>query len=254
MYLDIKTYVNSCTPCAQRKTPPHRKPAPLKIFDSVNKPFERIAIDVVGPLVRTDAGNVYVLTVQHAFTRYLEAFPMKDSKASTVAKHFITGIVLRHGVPRKILTDLGTNFLSRLMQEICKLLDIEHLRTTAFRPQTNGMIERTHRTLKDLLSHYINPEHRDWDEWLPFAVSAYCSMAHSSTNESPFFLLFGRDIEFPYDQLFSPLRTRFDTDTNYASEFLHRMKIAHQKAVKHAMKARERVHNHFNKKAAEPKF
>lgn len=67
---------------------------------------------VVGPLVTTDSGNNYILTVQDSFTRYLEAFPMRDQTAATVAKHLITGVILRHGVPRQILTDLGTNFMS----------------------------------------------------------------------------------------------------------------------------------------------
>lgn len=140
------------------------------------------------------------------------------------------------------------------MKEICNFLQIERLHTTAYRPQTNGSLERTHRTLKDLISHYITPDQRDWDQWQPYAVSAYCSMTHSALGDSPFYLLYGRDIELPFDTIFKPLRTRFDTDLSYAAEFAQRMKIAHQKAREHQSRVTDRVHRVFNKKAKEPTF
>lgn len=140
------------------------------------------------------------------------------------------------------------------MREVCKALEVQHLRTTAYRPQTNGVIERTHRTLKDMVSHYINDQHRDRDEWLPYAVSAYCSTKHSMLGESPFFLLFGRDIELPYDEIFKTLRVRYDTDVNYVSEFLQRIQLAHYKAREHLLRTTDRVHNCFNKKTEPSKF
>lgn len=146
MYRDVRKYVNACVPCAQRKTPPGRKPAPLITPRPAERPFQRIAMDIVGPLVTTDSGNKYILTVQDSFTRYLEAFPMPDQTAVTVAKHFVTGVVLKHGVPRQLLTDLGTNFLSKVMRNVCQALQVQNLRTTAYRPQTNDALERTHHT------------------------------------------------------------------------------------------------------------
>ena len=251
---DVTKHVNQCVSCAQRKTSPHLRPAPLMKFQTPRQPFERIAMDVVGPLVTTNNGYKYILTVQDAATRYLEAFPMKNSTAETVAKHFIKGIILKHGTPRQLLTDLGTNFLSKLMKDICTTLQIDRLHTTAYRPQTNGSLERSHRTLKDLISHYITADQRDWDEWLPYAVSAFCTMTHASLGESPFFLLYGRDIELPFDELFRPLKTRYDTDRNYATEFIQRMKIAHQKAREQLERTTDRVHKIFNKETAPVAF
>ncbi|KAG5895162.1 hypothetical protein JTB14_007331 [Gonioctena quinquepunctata] len=83
---DIKKYVDACITCAQRKTSPHAKPAPLKQFDIPSKPFYRITMDVVGPLPVTAQRNRYILTVQDALTKYVEAFPMEDQKAPTVAR------------------------------------------------------------------------------------------------------------------------------------------------------------------------
>lgn len=251
---DVREYVNACVSCAQRKTSPHRKPALLQKFSTPKTPFFRIAMDVVGPLPVTNDGNKYILTVQDALTKYVEAFPMKDQTADTVARTFIKGIILRYGTPAQLLTDLGTNFTSNLMQSLCKFLQIHHLKTTAYRPQTNGALERFHRTLKDLLSHYIHPHQRDWDEWLPFALAAYSSATHSSTGESPFFLLFGRDMDYPYDEIFRPIRVKYDTDNNYVSEFLQRMKIAHRNAVTNMEKTTDRVHNQFNKGAVPSKI
>lgn len=140
------------------------------------------------------------------------------------------------------------------MQNVCEILQVKHLKTTAYRPQTNGALERFHRTLKDLLSHYIQPDQRDWDEWVPFALAAYSSMTHSSTGDSPVFLLFGRDMDYPYEEIFKPLRVRYDTDSNYVAEFMQRMKIAHRNAIQNMEKNTEKVHNQCNKTSASPTF
>lgn len=254
MNKDIQDYINACEPCARRKTPNHLKPAPLQKFSIPREPFYRIAMDIVGPLPVTYKGNKYILTVQDALTKYVEAFPLPDQTAPTVAKAFVKGIILRHGTPKQLLTDLGKNFVSNLMENICNVLQIQHLKTTAYRPQTNGALERFHRTLKDLLSHDIEDNQRDWDEWLPYALAAYSSATHSTTEESPFYLLFGRDMDYPFEEIFRPLRIKYDADTNYVSEFLQRMKIAHHNAIKNIEKNVDRCHTNFNKKAEPHKF
>lgn len=157
---DVKRHCDSCESCQLRKTG-QRKRAPMERFNEVREPFERTALDIVGPLPTTTEGNKYVLVFVDHFTKYAEALPLKDQKAETVARAFVEKIVLRHGTPQQLLTDQGTNFVSRLMKETCRILNIRKLTTTAYHPESNGAVERLNKTLKGLLSHLVSRDQRD---------------------------------------------------------------------------------------------
>ena len=101
---------------------------------NVGAPLERIAIDITGPLPKTDAGNRYVLVVADYFTKWTEAYSIPDQEAGTVAKKLVEEFVARYGVPREIHSDQGRNFESALFQEVCRLLDLDKTRTTPLRP------------------------------------------------------------------------------------------------------------------------
>ncbi|KAG5872446.1 hypothetical protein JTB14_008946 [Gonioctena quinquepunctata] len=96
----------------------------------------------------------------------------------------------KHGSPKRLLTDRGANFTSSLFKEVCKVLGIEKLQTASYAPTTNGQIERMHRVLKDMLSHYISENQRDWDNWIPFVLMAYRGV-HKFHRLQPFFSSMG---------------------------------------------------------------
>lgn len=126
MKRDIIEYVSTCISCNQRKTSQtDHKPVPLQISNTPSRPFQHIAIDVVGPLPMTQNGNKYLLTFQDIFSKYPEAVPMSDQ--TVVAKTFVNKIICRHGCPESLTTDLGTNFTSQLFSEICSLLQIRKI-------------------------------------------------------------------------------------------------------------------------------
>lgn len=142
--------------------------APLEHYGEVAEPFERMALDIVGPLPTTTEGNRYILVFVDHFTKLAEAVPLPDQKAETVARAFVERVVLRHGVPQQELMDRGINFISNLMNETCRLLGIRKLTTTAYHPESNGAVERLNQTIKGLLSHLVANDQRDWDLWMPY--------------------------------------------------------------------------------------
>ena len=99
----------------------------------VEKPFQHLAIDIVGPLLRSRAGNKYILTICDYGTRYLEAVPLPSIEAEQIAKELVK-LFSRVGIPNEILTDQGTNFMSTLLQEIYRLLHIQWIRTSPYHP------------------------------------------------------------------------------------------------------------------------
>jgi transposase InsO family protein len=129
-------------------------------------PMERVSLDVLGPLPKSNDDNKFVLLVCDYFTKWVEAFPMPDQEAKTVADKFVKEFVCRYGVPRKLFTDQGSNFQSRLFKEVCELLGIEKSRTTPYHPQSDGLVERMNRTIEAMLSMFVSPTQRDWDIYI----------------------------------------------------------------------------------------
>ena len=130
---------------------------PLQEHKQVDKPFDRVGMDVT-ELPETPKGYKYILTILDHLSRYLIMIPMKDQKTTTVAKKLNKHFISIYGVPKTILTDQGTNFMSNLMKELCKLYDIEKLNTTPYWPQSNGRTEIVHKTIKKYLSFFVNQD------------------------------------------------------------------------------------------------
>jgi hypothetical protein len=108
----------------------------------VGAPLERVGIDITGPLPKSNEGNKYILTIVDYFTKWIVAIPLVNQEAHTVANSFVEKFVSVFGVPKQLHSDQGTNFESRIFKEMCEILGSEKTRTTAFRPQSDGLVER----------------------------------------------------------------------------------------------------------------
>ena len=171
-----------------------------------------------------DKGNRYILTFQDDLTKFVVAEPIPMQGAETAARAFVRNIVLKFGIPEVVLTDQGSNFLSQLFQNTCKLLRIKRIHTTAFHPESNGGIERGHRVLIEYLRHYVTEDQRDWDDWIPYAAHVYNVTTHGATGYAPFELLFGYGARVPSSLQEQPT-PRYNYD--YISELKGRIQATH---------------------------
>ena len=171
--------------------------APLVSLPIVDEPFSRIAMDIVRPLPRSRSGNKYVLVVCDYATRFPEAFPLRSIDAENVAEELVK-MFARVGIPKEILTDQGSNFNSRLLAEVYKLIHVKTLRTSPYHPQTDGLVERFNKTLKEMLRKTAAEEGKDWDKLIPYVLFAYREVPQESTGFSPFELLYGQEVEDPW--------------------------------------------------------
>ena len=149
MKKDINKWVQECINCQRAKVTRHNHAVVQSIPNNVTK-FSTVNIDLVGPLP-PNKGCAYLLTMIDRFTRWPEAIPLRDISASTVADAFLLHWVAKYGVPETIVTDRGTQFESGLFNKLLVALGCKHQRTTSYHPQSNGLIERFHRTLKNSL-------------------------------------------------------------------------------------------------------
>ena len=126
----------------------------MKQFN-VGAPLERVAVDVLGPLPTSSSGNKYILILGDYFTKWVEAYPLENQQAVTVAEVIVKELISRFGVPLQLHSDQGRNFEAELFQRMCELLGINKTRTTALHPQVDGMVERFNRTLENQLAIFM---------------------------------------------------------------------------------------------------
>lgn len=166
---------------------------------NIGTPTERIALDIVGPLLLSNEGNRYILVVSDYFTKWPEAYPLSNQEATTVAEVLVKEFVSPLGVPRELHSDQGHNFESSVFQEMCRLLGIKKTRTTALHPQSDGMVERYNRTLATQLSLFVDNHQKDWDQHVLLLLMAYRSAVHDTTRCTPAKPMLGRDLRLPVD-------------------------------------------------------
>ena len=147
-----------------------------------------------------------------SFTKWAEAFPLRNKEAETIAKVLVEQVFSRLGAPLSVLSDQGKEVDGRIMREICRLFGIEKLRTTPYKPSTN-QVERFHRTLNAILGKTVAEHQKDWDTRRVFALSAYRATRHRATGYSRNFLVLGREMRAPLDIIYGRQETGSDYDS-----------------------------------------
>lgn len=250
---DVDRFCRSCLECASRKGPGRSFRPPLTPIP-VGGPFHRLGVDVL-QLPLTANGNRYVVCFVDYFTKWVEAFPVADQRADTIAKLFVEHVVCRHGVPEELLSDRGANFLSDLIQSVCDILGVKKINTSGYHPQTDGLVEKFNSTLINMIAKCCEISHHDWDEQLPFLLFAYRSSVQESTKESPFFLLHGRDPRLPTETVLSKPVSPYLVDVeDYRMELSTKLSYAWSTAKDMIGKAQQKQKFQYDKKAKEPKL
>ena len=187
MNIDIRNWARSCLQCQRSKI--RHTATPLSTFATPDARFDKIHIDIVGPLPPSH-GFSYILTCIDRFTRWPEAIPLADITAETVARAFTSGWVARFGIPSTVSTDRGRQFESTLWMQLMYLLGCKRIRTTSYHPIANGIIERFHRQLKASLKAQRSPNH--WVESLPLVLLGINDMQCSAAE-----LVYGTTLRLP---------------------------------------------------------
>ena len=238
MRQDIVTWCRTCVTCATRRVGRAIRPPliPLPVAGA----FNRIGVDII-QFVLLKQGNKYAVVFIDYLTKWVEAFTVPDQTALTIAKLLVEQVITWHGVPQELLLDRGANFLSTLIQQVCDVMGVHEINTTAYHPQGDGLVERFNRTLQAMLSKTVERSGRDWDKKFPFVLFAYRTSVQDSTQESPFLLLYGRDPHLSSEEALSPPVDRSEINLeSYGSELVVRMSEAWELAQRHIKKAQRR--------------
>jgi len=253
---DLNMFLKTCVSCARY----HRGSAPRQSSLQpllVGEPWERISIDITGPHPRSSRSNQYILTLVDHFTKWAEAIPLRNHTAPVVARALVNHVFCRYGAPKQLLSDRGSEFQSELFAELMKWMEIDKLRTTVFKPSTNGVVERFHRTLNSMLGKAVCDSQRDWDDRLPFVLAAYRASPHSSTGFSPNRLFLGRETRMPID-LVMGLQEEDKVTSQNVNEYIVNMQnqasAAYDLARRHLAVAAERRKSAYDIRVRDVKF
>lgn len=197
MRKDVIKYVRSCLEC-QRYKPTNQKPAGLLQSTANNKRFEVLSIDLFGPLPKGPNGEKWIFIVEDTASRWVELFALKEATAQQCALTLLNEVLLRYGLPRRISSDNGTQFVSAVMQKLMFCLDIQQFLSPVYHPEPN-IVERKNRDMKTQIAIMVKDKHNQWPETLPAIRFSMNSAYNQSTGFSAAYLTFGREMRSPYE-------------------------------------------------------
>jgi hypothetical protein len=176
-----------------------------------------------------------ILTVTDHFTRWVEAFPLREATAANIAR-CVVDFVCRFGMPLELHSDQGKNVDGHLIREVCELLGVRKTHTTAYHPSSNAITERENGVIKNMLSAYVNKRQTDWDQHLAPVMMAYRTSVHRILKESPSTMMLGRLVRLPIDAMVGlPPEAHYQEmcATEYAQELADSMSAAHEVVTQH---------------------
>ena len=232
MKTDVRKWCRECVICQKSKITRHTK-APLGTIPTIGR-FKTLHLDIVGPLPKV-GNKLYILTMIDRATSWIEAVPMAEITAKAVVQTLNDTWVCRFGPPEILITDQGLQFESEIFNSYCNRIGCKHRRTTAYHPQTNGKIERWHRSLKNSLRTFSENPEKSWPTDLPRILLSLRNCTTSDGKASPTQLTFGYQTRLPGDLAITSTDLLIDSEDNndLQQKILQHQKKGSDRKVKH---------------------
>lgn len=250
----VTEYLKGCVDCLRYK-PSNQKPAGLLQTPVLQQRGEVLAIDLFGPLPEGDQGERWVLLIEDVATRWVELFSLADATAETCSRKLLEEYFLRYGLPRRIVSDNGPQFVSAVMQQCMHVMGVKQELIPLYHPEANPA-ERKNRDLKVQLSMLVKTTHTDWPKYLAHVRFSMNSAFCSTTGKTPAFLTFARELRTPFD-VHHDIRSILDKEnfvpqvTPYLQSFITSLSDIRERVEK-SQDIRKEVADGFRQK--EPKY
>ena len=193
-------------------------------------PWETISIDIVGPLLVDGKSNRYIVMMMDVYSKYLIAIPVRNHRASTVSRCLYESVVAYFGSPRSILSNWGAEFTGIIWESLTQMLGAKIKLTSPYYPQGNSVIERSHRTLSNMLrTMLLEKRGRDWSSLLPSVMLYMNSMIQEKTGVSACEILLSRNPNLPSDISFTPVTSLSNDREGYVKQLKRDLKDIRQK-------------------------
>lgn len=248
---DVQRYVKTCRECQLKKLVRLKTRQPMVLTDTPGTAFEKVSMDIMGPLPTSLNGFNYILTMQDLLTKFSLAIPLRQATSIAVADALVNELICVFGAPRIILTDQGSNFVSSLLKNVARRFRIKQIRTTAYRPQSNGSVERSHQVLWEYLKQFAKKD--NWDEYLKLATFSSNTSIHEGTRYTPYELVFGKTAETPSSS--APITADpNESYSQYLSALFNKLRDTQEIARTNLRNAKIRSKRYYDKKTRPREF
>ena len=259
MESDCCVHVRKCHKCQAFADNVNAPPHPLNVM-SAPWPFSMWGIDVIGAIEpKASNGHRFILVAIDYFTKWVEAASYTNVTRNVVVRFIKKEIICRYGLPRKIITDNGTNLNNKMMGEMCEEFKIQHHNSTPYRPKMNGAVEAANKNIKKIIQK-MTVSYKDWHEMLPFALHGYRTSVRTSTGATPFSLVYGMEAVLPFEVEVPSLRILAESglkESEWAQTRYDQLNLIEGKrltAMSHGRLYQQRMKSAFDKKVRLRKF
>ena len=228
MRKDVIAFVKGCNIC-QRYKIGKMTPIPTLRSPQASRPWQSIHVDTVGPLPTTENGNKYIVTFIDVLTRYGMAAGVPNKSAKSVARAIFEKVFAVFGLPENLISDNGSEYVNEILDNALKYFQIKHRTVSPYHPSANGVCEAFNRQLLQILKAQVQEDYIRWDQGLSLAVFSYNVGYHRTIQDSPFFLLFGRDPVIPYYTIMQQPSPWYNVDS-YKHELAKTMQMLFTRA------------------------
>jgi hypothetical protein len=210
-------------------------------------PFQRLSVDLYGPFFpATSLGNNFILTCKDTFTKWIEAFPLKDANTENILHLLINNVFARHGLYDTLVSDNGPQFNAKLFGDTLRLLGVNHYPIPTYNAKSNP-VERTHRDMNSILRSLVSL-HRDWEQCLGQTMFAIRTSPHSSTGFSPFYALYGRKALTPSKLHMGLTPSQLSTLPSHVRGFVQQLITTHRLIRANTRFASEKSRKNYTQK------
>ena len=238
----VGRYVSTCDMCLRTKAQRRHPIGELHPLPIPDTPWDTISVDFIVELPESSGHDAVMVVVDSVTKRAHFVSTLTTITAAGTARLFVQHVWKHHGLPRKIVSDRGPQFVAEFTRELYRILGIKLAATTAYHPQGDGQTERVNQELEQYLRLFVNQRQDDWADLLPLAEFQYNNHVHSSTQHQPFLLETGRlpRMGFEPDQPPSRLES--------VNEFTDRMKSTLEEAKAALAKSKDDMTRYYNQR------
>ena len=242
---DIISHVNGCINCKLRKSYQRKPRVPIMKYDDTDVPLDRVHVDLTGPLPITKVRHKYIMVIKDYLTKYVWLIPLRSKNAMEVAEAFVGEFICSAGIPGRVVSDRGTEFVNNLLDNVSKIMNINRICTTPYNPRADGFVENHNKTLKDQLFHFVDTmKQDDWDVYLPTVQLMYNTTVSLATGYTPMLLMTGREARMPsfnHMQGESRKLRANVVENQFVIKMVETMRSYHDFALSQSVKNKERL-------------